>query len=54
MEELSNKYFKKMYQILCWMDFTVTKVKAPISTSNNTKTSYISLNYFCQSIYKDT
>lgn len=52
-ERMSNKYFNKIYQILCWMDFTVPKVRAPTSTSHNTKKSYISLTYLHQSIYKE-
>lgn len=35
------------------MDFTVHKVRALTSTSNDTKKSYISLNFLHQSIYQE-
>lgn len=35
------------------MDLTVPKVRAPTFASNNTKSSYVSLINFCQSIYKE-
>lgn len=35
------------------MDFTVPKVRAVSSTTNNTEKRYVSLNYFHQSIYKE-
>lgn len=52
-ERISNKYLNEIYQILCWMNFIVPKVRSSTSTSNNTKKGYISLNFFHQSIYKE-